>query len=363
MEKIIRGYIFRLYPTDNQKTQIEINIGTSRFIYNYFLNTTNKEKPNAYQYINQISKLQEIYPWLKEIDENIIKSSIYNLIDVYKKNKQPKFKNKEKSKKSFKINNTSNDIQLDLTNKTIKLPKLKTIKIRGYRNINKINGKIISATIYKEANKYYVSLSIEIPKNQQIIIPKTIIGLDLGIKNLIITSDGKTYNNKKYIEKYEKKLKGLQKSLARSQKGSKNREKIKQKIERTYQKLKNSRKYTIHEISKEITDNNDIIVTETLNIKEMVKSNLAKKIYDASWYELIKCIEYKSKWKNKKFYQVPTNYPSSQICSRCSYQNKNLKDLSIRNWECPKCTCKHDRDINASINIMTEGIKQYMKEL
>ena len=120
----------------------------------------------------------------------------------------------------------------------------------------------------------------------------------------------------------------------------------------------------IHKISKEITEGNDIIVTEKLNIEKMVKnSGLAKKIYDVSWHELIRCIEYKIKWKNKKFYQVETNYPSSQICSHCSYQNKKVKDLSIRKWKCPKCNNQNDRDINASINIMGEGIRKYMDEL
>ena len=377
MEKILKGYVFRMYPTQEQKILIEKSIGTSRFIYNHFLSVSKETKINAYEYIKQLPSLIEQYNWLKEVDSCLLRTSIFDLDNAYQKSFKekkgyPRFKSKVKSRKSYRTNNitstykgkTYNSIEIDLDKKIIKLPKLKKIEIKGYRKLNKINGRIINATIYKEVNKYYVSVCVEEYKETLKVVPKTIIGLDLGIKKLVITSDGTIYDNKKYIEKYEKKIKGLQKWLSRSQKESKNREKIKIKLQRAYQKLRNARKYLIHKISKEITEENDIIVTEKLNIEKMVKnSGLAKKIYDASWYELIRCIEYKSKWKNKNFYQVETNYPSSQICNHCSYQNKKVKDLSIRNWECPKCNNQNDRDINASINIMWEGIRKYMDEL
>ena len=284
MEKILKGYVFRMYPTEEQKILIEKSIGTSRFIYNHFLSISKGIKINAYDYIKQLPSLTEEYNWLKEVDSCLLRTSIFDLEDAYQKyfkeNKGlPKFKSKVKSRKSYRTNNitstykgkTYNSIELNLNKRLIKLPKLKEVEIKGYRNINKINGRIINATIYKEANKYYVSVCVEEYKDVTKVIPKTIIGLDLGIKNLVITSDGKIYDNKKYIEKYEKKIKGLQKWLARSQKGSKNREKIKLKIQRAYQKLRNARKYLIHKISKEITEENDIIVTEKLNIEKIVK--------------------------------------------------------------------------------------------
>ena len=377
MEKILKGYVFRMYPTEEQKVLIEKFIGTSRFVYNYFLSISKETKINAYDYIKQLPSLIKKYDWLKEVDSCLLRTSIFDLENAYQKyfkeNKGlPKFKSKVRNKKSYRTNNITstykdkiyNSIELDLNERIIKLPKLKNVEIKGYRNLNKINWRIINATIEKQVNKYYVSVCVEEYKEISKVIPKTIIGLDLGIKDLVTASDGKIYDNKRYIEKYEKKIKGLQKWLSRSQKGSKNREKIKIKLQRAYQKLRNARKYLIHRISKEITEENDVIVTEKLKIEKMVKNyKLAKKIYDASWYELIRCIEYKSKWKNKKFYQVETNYPSSQICSHCSYQNKEVKNLSIRKWECPKCNCKNDRDINASINIMWEGIKKYIDEL
>ena len=377
MEKILKGYVFRLYPTKEQLILIEKSIGCSRFIYNYFLNISKEEKINAYNYIKKLPELINEYIWLKEVDSCLLRTSIFNLDNAYQKYFKetkglPKFKSKTRSRQSYRTNNitrsykgkTYNSIELDLNKKIIKLPKLKEVSIKGYRNLKQINGKIINATIYKEVNRYYVSICVEEYIIPPIVIPKTIIGIDLGIKNLVITSDGKVYNNQKYITKYEKKIKGLQKWLSRSQKGSKNREKIKLKLTRVYQKLKNARKYLIHQISKEITEENDIIVAEKLKISQMVKnSHFSKQIYDASWQELIRCISYKSKWKNKKFYQIDTSYPSSQICSHCGYKNKELKNLNIRNWECPKCQSENERDINASINIMNEGLRKYMDEL
>ena len=273
MGKILRGYVFRLYPTKEQTILIEKSIGCARFIYNYFLGISKEEKINAYNYIKKLPELIDKYLWLKEVDSCLLRCSIFNLDNAYQKYFKekkglPKFKSKTRSRQSYRTNNitsnykgkTYNSIELDLNKKIIKLPKLKEVAIKGYRNLKQIKGKIINATVYKEVNKYYVSVCVEEYINQPIITPNTIIGLDLGIKNLIITSDGKVYDNQKYIQKYEKKIKGLQKWLSRSQKGSKNREKIRLKLVRVYQKLRNARKYLIHQISKEITEENDIIV-------------------------------------------------------------------------------------------------------
>ena len=368
MEKIMRGYIFRLYPTEKQIELIEKSFGCSRYIYNYFLGK-NKNYINSYKSIKEIPNLIKEKPWLSEVDSCSLRCSIFNLEDSFDRFKKglseyPKFKSKTKSRTSYRTNNitseykgkTYNSISIDLINRTIKLPKLKEVTIRGYRNLKQINGRIINATVYKEAVKYYVSICVEeyiiIPK----LIPTKIIGIDLGIKNLLITSDGYTIENKQIIEKYEKKLKGLNRWLSRSKVGSKNRYKIIRKLQTVYKKLKVlnafQRKYLLHSISNKLVKENDIIVTEKLKINEMVQNKrLSKKIYDASWYELIRQLEYKSKWKNKKFYQIETYYPSSQICNRCGYQEKKIKDLSIRKWECPSCTNNNERDIMLFIQV------------
>ena len=257
------------------------------------------------------------------------------------------------------------NIKLDLINKTITLPKLKEVKIKGYRKLTNIDGRIINVTVSKEKdNKYYVSVVFEENLENKEIIPNKIIGLDLGIKDLVITSDGKKYNNEKVIEKYEKRIKRKQRQLTKKTKGSNNYYKTKQQLARLYTKIKNVRNYAIHKITKEITDNNGIIVTETLNIKNMIKNHLlAKALHDASLSEIIRQLIYKTKWKFKKIYQIDKFYPSSQICSHCDYKNKIIKNLNIREYICPNCHTKLDRDFNAAENIMFEGLKLYMKEV
>ena len=375
MEKIMKGYVFRLYPNNSQKELIEKSFGCYRYMYNYFLER-NKTYINAYESIKEILSLKETNKWLEEVDSCLLRCSIFNLEDSFKRyskglSEQPKYKSKYKSRQSYRTNNITNvykgkiynSIKLDLEKGIIILPKLKEIKIRGYRNIKEIKGRVINATVYKEAGKYYVSLCIEEELLIPNIVPSKIIGIDLGIKDLVITSDGYTIENKKYIEKYEKKIKGLNRWLGRSKVGSKNRYKIIKKLQVVYKKLKNARKYFLHSISNKIVEENDIVVTEKLQINKMVqKKKISKKIYDASWNELLRQLEYKTKWKGKYTYKIDTYYPSSQICNRCGYKEKKVKDLNIRKWECPRCNNTNLRDINASINILFEGLKQYMKD-
>lgn len=323
----MKGYVFRIYPTFKQKELIEKSFGCYRYIYNYFLDK-NKNYINAFESIKELPSLVNENDWLKEVDSCLLRCSIFNLEDSFKRYKQnlsnyPKFKSKTKTKASYRTNNITNtykgkvynSISIDLDKKIIKLPKLKEMKIRGYRNLKELKGRIINATIYKEANKYYVSVCVEQIVEEVNIIPSSIIGIDLGIKDLLITSDGYTIENKKVIEKYENKIKGLNRGLSRTKPSSKNRYKIIKKLQTVYKKLKNTRKYLLHSISNKIVNENDIIVTEKLQIQNMAQNkNISKQIYDASWYELIRQLEYKSTWKNKKFYQIDTYYPSSQIC-------------------------------------------------
>ena len=192
--------------------------------------------------------------------------------------------------------------------------------------------------------------------------PKSIIGIDLGIKDLIVTSNNEKIENSIKAKNLKKRIKGLQRGLSRCQSGSKNRYKIKIKLQRCYQKLRNMRKHLIHTITNKLIEDNDIIVTENLDVKNMYQNkHIARALVDTSLSEIIRVLKYKSKWRNKKLIQINRYYPSSQICSICDYQNKKVKDLSIRKWECPKCHRIHERDYNAAINIMWEGLKKYMK--
>ena len=380
---INKAYKFRLYPNELQKEIINKTLGCTRLIYNHYLNKKQtlyeekKQNISCYECIKDIPNLYNEKPYLKEIDSMSLRCAIFDLDNAYtkffkEKIGYPKYKSKyeKNSYRTNMIKSTYKDkvyenIKIDLINKTITLPKLKEIKIRGYRNLKEINGRIINATITKEKdNRYYVSLVVEEHITTPIFIPNRIIGLDLGIKDLVITSDYTKYENKKIIEKYEKRIKQKQRRLSKKEKGSHNYYKLKIEIAKLYRKIKNTRKYIIHKITKQIIENNDIIVTETLKIKNMIKNHhLAKSLTDASLSEIIRQLEYKSIWNNKKLYKIDTYYPSSQICSKCGYKNNKIKNLNIREYTCPNCHNELDRDYNAAENIMFEGIKMFMKEI
>lgn len=256
---------------------------------------------------------------------------------------------------------------MNLKSKTITLPILGVVKVRGYKNIDSINGKIMSVTISKELNgKYYISVLYLMNEKLSRVKPNSIVGSDLGVKNLLTLSDGTVYENSRSILKYEKRINRMQKALSRKVKGSENYKKCKQKLAVLHSKLTNARKKYIQEITKEITDNFDIIVCESLHTKDMImdgkNTNLSKNINDACFKEILRQLEYKSRFKGKEFYQINEYYPSSQVCSRCDSVNKKYKDLSLRDYKCDTCLMEIDRDLNAGINIMFEGFKMYMNK-
>lgn len=368
-----KAYKFRLYPNDNQKILINKTFGCTRFIYNHFLNKCKEEKfIKAYDMCKELKELVLDYPFLKEVDSMALRCSIFNLEDSYKnyfskRSAYPSFKNKF-SKQSYRTNCITSvyknkkysNIKIDIKEKMIKVPKLGLVKIRGYRNLDELTDRIINITIEKEkTNKYYVSVITkkeeETPKK---ITPTSIVGIDLGIKDLVVTSDGEKYPNPKEINKREKRLKRMQRKLCRQVKGSNNYNKTKEKIARIHSKIKNSRKHNIITIANKIVKEHDIIVSEKLNVKKMSSNHkLAKNILDAGFNKICELLKWKAKLLGKYYYQVDTYYPSSKICSHCDNKTEITNDLKVRMWECENCGNTNDRDINASINIMFEGIK------
>lgn len=362
------SYKFRIYPNKEQAKKIEKITSAVRLVYNYYLFKQKKLFENKQSFLsiqqclNHLNKTllkEEKYIWLNEIGKTALSYAIYNLekaCNKFLKNKEkgfPKFKAKETSKKTYVINN---DILLNIQQQKIKLPELEWVKCIITR---KIEGEIKSATIIKTtSDKYYISI---LATRKPMIKPKAnkIIGIDLGLNDLVVDSNNNKIENLRILYKYETKLKKEQRKLQKKQLGSQNRIKQRKKVAKTYERIKNIREAYLHQISTKIINENQIIITEKLKIKEMSQmENMGKAVSDASWQILTTQLSYKANWYGRIYHQINTWYPSSQLCSKCGYKNLKLKDLSIRKWTCPKCFCEHDRDINAALNIKEQGKKE-----
>ena len=379
-----KAYRFRLYTTTNQIELIHKTFGCTRVVYNHYLEKQKalydegKDSLSCFDMIKDLKNLQVERSYLKEVDSCSLRCSLFNLEDAFKRwykgqGEYPKFKGKYNSKRSYRTNcisstykdKTYQSIEVDLKRHIIKLPKLKEVSIKGYRDLEYLPGRIINATIEQASTlKYYVSVLVEEDDVYTKLKPRKIIGIDLGIKDIVITSDNEKIENPRLIEKYEKRIKRCARELSRRVKGSNNYNKTKKKLAVLHQKLKNARRYFIHQITKKLVIENDIIVTESLKLKDMIEEKrLSKQLTNVSLGDFCRVLEYKAKIYGKKYIKIDSYYPSSQECSRCGYKNEKVKDLSVRSWICPECGSYHDRDYNASYNIMFEGLKKYMMEL
>ncbi|EGP4826847.1 transposase [Enterococcus faecium] len=370
-----KAYKFRIYPNQEQEILIAKTIGCSRFIYNHFLNLWNHEytttgKGLSYHSCSAMLPQMKRNPetiWLKEIDSIAIQSSLKNLSDSFsrffrKQNRRPQFKSKKNPIQSYTTKNVNNSIQI--RNNFVKLPKLGLVK---FAKSQEPKGRILNATIRKNSSgKFFVSILCE---EEIMEYPKTTsaIGIDLGITDFAILSDGQKIDNNKFTAKMQKKLKREQRKLSRrallaKQKGinlfeAKNYQKQKRKVARLHEKVMNQRTDFLNKLSTEMIKNHDIICMEDLNTKSMLRNHkLAKSISDVSWSSFVTKLQYKADWHGRKIIKIDKWFPSSQICSECGHRD-GKKSLKIREWTCPICHTHHDRDINASINILTEGLR------
>lgn len=376
MSKIIeKGLIFRLYPNAKQIQQINKTIGCARFVYNYFLDQRIKayqEDGTSLGYNKCSALLTELkrdkdHIWLQETDKFALQNSLKDLSTAYsnffrelakgnKKQGFPKFKSKRKSKEKYRTNFTNDNIAVDMEANQIKLPKLGWVKFHKGKK-TKALGAITNATINKTSTgKYFVSVlhQAEIkepPEN------KNYTGYDLGLKTYAIGSNSDIIENPRYLRQESKKLARLQKQLARMKKGSNNYKKQKIKIARQHERIVNLRKDFLHQQSTRIVRENQVICLEDLQVKNMVKNRkLAKSISDAAWGTFRKMILYKANWYGRTVVIIDKFYPSSKLCNVCGEINPMLT-LSIREWQCPKCRAIHDRDANAAMNILNEGLR------
>ena len=363
MRKINRTYKFRLYPNKEQTELLAKHFGCSRFVYNYFLNQRNEQyrltgkSDNFYAQCKTLTALkkQEETAWLKEVNAQTLQFAIRSLEAAYdnffkKHAKFPNFKSKH-SKNSFTVPQYAS-----IAGGRLFIRKFKEgIKCRVHREIK---GKIGKVTITKTpSGKYFVSVFTEEEYITPIKKTDKSIGVDMGLKNLLTTSDGETFKNNRYTKRYECKLAKAQQHLSRKKKGSRGFENQKLKVARLHEKISNSRADYLHKCSISLVRRYDTICIEDLNVKDMTRNHrLAKSISDASWGHFVSMLIYKAKWNGKKVVKVDRYFPSSQTCSTCGYVYKDIKDLSVREWECPVCHTHHDRDVNAAINILRFGL-------
>ena len=364
MSQII-GYKCRIYPNKQQEQFLAKHFGTTRYLYNHCLayhSSMWKEQKISVNYYGCIKKLQELkndphHIWLKEINSQSCQQALKHLQDGFerffkKQNRYPQFKKKHDKKQS-----ASMPQHCSVKNNKLHIPKLKQgIKIVLHRDFDmtQIDSVVISRS---SSGKYYAAFKVEkeikhLPKSN------SNIGIDLNIKNLVKASDGTEYKNEKFYAQAESKLKHHQRLLSRKVKGSNNRNKERKILAVKHEKVASCRRNRLHQISRKLINENQVIVAEGLKVKNMMRNHcLAKSIADCGWGELLRQLKYKAAWYGRTFHQIDTFFASSKLCCLCGCKNNNLK-LSDRNWTCLECGAELDRDLNAAINIKNEGLRE-----
>lgn len=368
---MMTGYKFRLYPTPEQAAQIQRTFGCCRWVYNHYLAEHNRlyretgKSPTANQNMKDLTQQKKSLPWLRDVDSTALQCAVQNLDAAFQNFFQrvkkgikpfgyPQFKGKYSGHKSFTSKRVGNNVAV--VGDTVKLPKLGYVKAAVSRPIQ---GRILSATVSQvPSGKYFVSILCTDIEPEAVPMTGAFVGVDLGIKDLAITSDGNKTPNNKHLYKADKQLRRLARRFSRKRKGSKNREKTRIKKARLEERIANQRRDDLHKATTNLVKEYDVICIEDLNVKGMMKNHkLARAVSDVSFSEFKRQLQYKAVRCGKTVQEVDTFFPSSQLCHCCGYRNAETKKLSVRRWKCPECGAEHDRDVNAAINILNEGLR------
>ena len=393
---MLKGYVFEILPNDEQQELIWKTVGCNRLVWNRMLDLkiTEYEKHgkslSKFDLDKRVAKLKQSdeYWFLNEIDSLSLQVTTDNLNQAFQRffkgqNKYPKFKAKHFSRQAYTTSFVNGNIKVLFKSQQIQLPKLGKVDAKLYR---KLKGKIKRATVCHDGNKFWCSIVVDISKPKKLTKKKQVCGIDLGIKNFATicykdSVDSKsvryeTIENPRFLKQSQDRLKKLQSKLSKKQKGvwdkenhkykdgkepSNNYLKLKKKVNKQHKKVRNQRLNFQHQLSKKIIDENQVIVIEDLQVKQMIQQapsdSIKDSIHDAAFFQFKTLLEYKAEWYGRDLIKVDQYYPSSQLCWKCHKKDRKVKNLTVRKWTCPNCGKVHDRDKNAARNILTEGLR------
>lgn len=366
--EMLKAYKYRIYPDRGQEEQLAKTFGCVRFVYNYYLEkkkACHEEEQGAFSKtgcnndLNRVLKTEK--PWLRDVDKFALTNTVYHLAAAFQKffsgkAGYPNFKTKHSHYDSYTTNFTNGNIRVQFEEGRIRLPKLGMIRAKLHRSFS---GNIKSATVSRNpAGRYFMSILVETAGEEPLSPNEKKIGIDMGLKDFLVDSNGCHIANPRPLACYERKLAKEQRKLSHKKTGGRNWEKQRKKTAQVHEKIKNIREDFTNQLSSKLVEENQILISEKLQIRNMIKNHhLSKSIADAGWGEFLRKVEYKAKWKGRTYHKIDPWYASSQICSRCGKKNPEVKLLSVRSWEC-SCGAVHQRDENAAKNILGKGLEE-----